>query len=154
MNIRRATKADADAWLAMRVALWPDVEPDDLRGDITAFFAARSEPLMPHQVFVAEADGRLVGLLELSLRPYVDGCASSPVPFIEGWYVAPDMRKQGIGGALVKAAEEWAVARGHSEIASDALLDNTVGEQAHKALGFDEVERAIRFRKALKRSQD
>jgi aminoglycoside 6'-N-acetyltransferase I len=65
--------------------------------------------------------------------------------------VARDLRKHGIGGALVKAAEEWAVAHGHTEIASDALLDNTVSEQAHKALGFDEVERAIRFRKSLKR---
>ena len=33
MNIRPATKADAEAWLAMRMALWPDAEPDALRGD-------------------------------------------------------------------------------------------------------------------------
>lgn len=150
MNIRPATKADAEAWLAMRMALWPDAEPDALRGDVTAFFAARSEPVMPHQVFVAEVDGKLVGMLELSLRPYVDGCASSPVPYIEGWYVVPDLQRRGIGGALVRAAEEWAAAHGHTEIASDALLDNDVSEQAHKALGFEEVERAIRFRKALK----
>jgi aminoglycoside 6'-N-acetyltransferase I len=149
-NVRPATKADADAWLAMRVALWPDAKLDDLRGEVTAFFAARSEPLMPHQVFIAEADGKPVGMIELSLRPYVDGCASSPVPFIEGWYVAPEMRQQGIGAALVKSAEEWAIAHGHTEIASDTLLDNTAGERAHTALGFDEVERAIRFRKALK----
>ncbi len=150
MNIRPATKADAEAWLAMRMALWPDAEPDALRGDVTAFFAARSEPVMPHQVFVAEVDGKLVGMLELSLRPYVDGCVSSPVPYIEGWYVVPDLQRRGIGGALVRAAEEWAAAHGHTEIASDALLDNAVSEQAHKALGFEEVERAIRFRKALK----
>jgi hypothetical protein len=34
---------------------------------------------------------------------------------------------------------------------SDALLDNVVSERAHAALGFVEIERAIRFRKALKR---
>ncbi|WP_119304483.1 aminoglycoside 6'-N-acetyltransferase [Dongia deserti] len=150
MNVRLATKADADAWLAMRVALWPDADPDALRGDVTAFFTARSEPLMPHQVFVAEADGKLVGMLELSLRPYVDGCDSSPVPFIEAWYVTPDKRQQGIGGALVKAAEQWAIEHSHTEIASDSLLENKVSERAHGALGFEEVERAIRFRKALK----
>jgi len=150
MNIRRATKADADAWLAMRVALWPDAEPDALRGEVTAFFAARSEPLMPHQVFVAETDGKLAGMLELSLRPYVDGCDSSPVPFIEAWYVAPNLRRQGIGSALVKAAEQWAIAHCHTEMASDTLLDNREGERAHAALGFEEVERAIRFRKVLK----
>jgi aminoglycoside 6'-N-acetyltransferase I len=90
-------------------------------------------------------------MLELSLRPYADGCDSSPVPFIEGWYVAEDARRGGIGGALVKAAEEWALDNGYTEIASDALLENIESERAHKALGFEEVERAIRFRKELKR---
>jgi aminoglycoside 6'-N-acetyltransferase I len=52
---------------------------------------------------------------------------------------------------LVKAAEDWAIVRGYTEIASDALLENTISERAHKALGFAEVERAIRFRKGLKR---
>src|SRR5262245_53817715 len=112
MEIRLATKADVEAWLVMRAALWPDADVDDLRAEVTAFFAARSEPLLPHCVFVAESGGRPVGMLELSLRPYVDGCDSSPVPFIEGWYVVPEMRQQGVGAALVKAAEEWAIAHG------------------------------------------
>jgi aminoglycoside 6'-N-acetyltransferase I len=150
-EIRHATKTDADAWLAMRVALWPDADPDDLRGEVTAFFAARSEPLLPHQVFVAEADGTVVGMLELSLRPYVDGCESSPVPYVEAWYVAPSARRQGVGGALMKAAEDWAIAHGHTEMGSDGLLENKDSERAHLALGFEQVERAIRFRKALKR---
>jgi aminoglycoside 6'-N-acetyltransferase I len=86
----------------------------------------------------------------LSLRPYVDGCDSSPVPFIEGWYVAPEARRTGVGGTLVRAAEAWAIAQGYSEMASDALLDNDVSHWAHASLGFEEVERAIRFRKSLK----
>jgi aminoglycoside 6'-N-acetyltransferase I len=135
----------------MRVALWPDARPDDLCGEVTAFFAARIDPLLPHQVFVAEADGRLVGMLELSLRPYADGCDSSPVPFIEAWYVAEDARRGGVGGALVRAAEAWALENGYSEMASDALLDNDVSHWAHAAVGFSEVERAIRFRKELRR---
>jgi aminoglycoside 6'-N-acetyltransferase I len=151
MRVRLATNADAEAWLAMRVALWPEAEPEDLRADVTSFFAAHSEPLMPHRVFLAEDDGKLVGMLELSLRGYADGCKSSPVPYIEGWYVVPEKRRQGIGGALVKAAEDWAIAHGHTEMASDALLANAVSERAHAALGFEEVERAIRFRKSLKR---
>lgn len=134
----------------MRAALWPDTDVAELRGEVDAFFAARSGPVLPQRVFVAEADGRLLGMLELSLRPYADGCHSSPVPYIEAWYVAPDARRQGIGSALIQAAEEWAVQHGHTEMASDALLDNSVSERAHLALGFKEVERAIRFRKTLK----
>jgi aminoglycoside 6'-N-acetyltransferase I len=149
MNIRFATKADADAWLAMRIALWPDANTDELRFEVVKYFTARTEAGMLHCVFVAQEGGTLVGMLELSLRPYVDGCDSSPVPFIEGWYVAPEARRQGIGGALVKAAEEWALAHGYTEMASDALLENTISHRAHAALGFEEVERAIRFRKSL-----
>jgi len=150
LKVRLAT--DTDAWLAMRAALWPGADIDALRSEIAAFFGAGIRPEMLHRVFVAEAEsGALVGMLELSLRPYADGCASSPVPFIEGWYVAPEARQQGVGGALVKAAEEWAIAHGHTEMASDALLDNHVSERAHASLGFEEVERAIRFRKALRR---
>jgi len=152
MQVRLATHADAEAWLAMRAALWPDAGLDDLRVEVAAFFGADIKPDALHRVFVAEAgDGGLVGMLELSLRSYADGCDSSPVPYIEAWYVAPAVRRQGIGGALVKAAEEWARANGHTEMASDALLDNHVSERAHAALGFEEVERAIRFRKSLTR---
>ena len=151
MKVRPATKADAEAWLAMRAALWPDANVDALRLEVGRYFLARGEQLLPHCVFVAEDHGSIVGMLELSLRPYADGCDSSPVPFIEAWYVAEDARRGGVGGALVQAAEEWALDNGYSEMASDALLENTESERAHKALGFEEVERAIRFRKELKR---
>jgi aminoglycoside 6'-N-acetyltransferase I len=151
LKVRSATKADADAWLAMRAALWPDANVDELRLEVGRYFVAHGEPLLPHCVFVAEDHGKIVGMLELSLRPYVDGCDSSPVPFIEAWYVAENARRGGVGRALVRAAEQWALENGYSEIASDALLENTESEHAHKALGFEEVERAIRFRKTLKR---
>ena len=148
---RLATDADTEAWLAMRAALWPDADVDDLRFEVAAFFAASSDAAMLHRVFVAQAeDGTLAGMLELSLRSYADGCTSSPVPFIEGWYVAPEARRRGVGGALVKAAEQWAIAHGYAEMASDALIDNKVSHRAHTSLGFEEVERAIRFRKSLK----
>jgi aminoglycoside 6'-N-acetyltransferase I len=60
------------------------------------------------------------------------------------------MRGRCVGVALVQAAEEWALANGYCEMASDALLENAERARAHKALGFEEVERAIRFRKALR----
>jgi len=137
--------------LAMRIALWPDTNVDEMRFDVAAFFAGTAEADMPHRVFVAQAqDGALVGMLELSPRPYADGCASSPVPFIEGWYVVPKARRSDVNGALVKAAEQWAVDHGYTEMASDALLDNHISERALASLGFEEVERAIRFRKSLR----
>jgi aminoglycoside 6'-N-acetyltransferase I len=149
LSVRSIAKADAEAWFAMRMALWPDSNEAQLRREVGRYFVAHGEPLLPHRVFVAERRGAVVGMLELSLRPYADGCGSSPVPFIEGWYVEPGARRSGVGRALVKAAERWALENGYTEMASDALLENTDSERAHKALGFHEVERAIHFRKAL-----
>ena len=72
-----------------------------------------------------------------------------PVGYIEGWYVNPDLRQAGWGRALVQAAEAWARSRGYAEIASDCLLENEVSLRAHTALGFEETERLIHFRKPL-----
>ncbi len=88
-------------------------------------------------------------MLELSLRSVAEGCRDSPVPYVEGWYVAPEGRRQGIGRALVAGAEAWARGRGFTELASDTLITNDVGFDAHLAVGFIEVERAIHFRKSL-----
>jgi len=98
---------------------------------------------------VAGRAGQLVGFAELSRRPYAEGCETSPVGFLEGWYVAPARRRQGIGRALVQAAEVWARGRGCREFASDALAENGLSAAAHRALGFEEVEVIRCFRKDL-----
>ncbi|MBV8171599.1 MAG: GNAT family N-acetyltransferase, partial [Candidatus Eremiobacteraeota bacterium] len=103
-----------------------------------------------YAVFVSESDQRLSGFIEVRLRPYADGCDTSPVGYIEGWYVEPASRRSGIGRRLVAAAEQWARARGCSEMASDSLLDNENGRRAHEHLGYAEVEQAVRFRKDLR----
>ena len=65
-------------------------------------------------------------MLELSLRPYADGCDSSPVPFIEGWYVAPEARRAGHRRrAGARRPSNGRIAEGYTEMASDALLENT-----------------------------
>jgi aminoglycoside 6'-N-acetyltransferase I len=92
-------------------------------------------------ILVADVDGRLVGFLELDYRKYAPGCDSSPVPFIEGWYVEPAFHGRGIGRALVEAAEAHARAEGHLEMASDAELENAAGIAAHQALGYEHYNR-------------
>jgi aminoglycoside 6'-N-acetyltransferase I len=108
---------------------------------------------MPEAVLVAleprSTAPTLLGFAEVSRRPYAEGCETSPVGFLEGWYVVPECRRQGIGRALVAAAEAWARALGCREFASDALVENTLSAAAHRALGFEEVVVIRCFRKGL-----
>ena len=136
---------DWSEWLRMSVALFPDERVDDLargmrelgtRNDAAVFVAARD-------------DGRLAGFVEAGTRPYADGCDTSPVGYVEAWFVDADVRRTGVGRALLAAAESWARARGYHEMASDALLDNTVSHQAHQRAGYAEVGRVVQFRKPL-----
>ena len=145
MTIREIVEGDRLDWVRMRHALWPG-SLSDHEAETRRYFEAAQDTLV---VFVAEAEGRLVGFLELDYRKYAPGCASSPVPFIEGWYVDPALRERGIGRALVAAAEARARAEGHVEIASDAELENTGSLAAHQALGYEEIERIVCFRRSL-----
>jgi hypothetical protein len=78
-----------------------------------------------------------------------EGCTTHPVGYVEGWFVDPDVRQQGVGKALVKAAQEWATRQGCREMASDARLANSVSIAAHKALGFHDDLPTVHFRKWL-----
>ena len=144
MKIAAPRGSDDRAWLALRSALWPNVpEAEQLSGMADAL--ARG-----HYVRLALADGAAVGLVEASKRAdYVNGTNSSPVAFLEGLYVEPGHRRKGVARALVDSVVKWALTQGCEELASDSLLDNTDAHIAHRALGFEETERVVYFRRAL-----
>lgn len=148
MRVRLLEARDRQAWAQMRAALWPDEDADLLGHETLMHFSG--VPIAEAVFVCQDQDDALCGFLELSLRPYAEGCASKPVPFIEGWYVAPGARMKGAGRALVSAAENWALVRNFNEIASDTQLDNSQSQAAHEALGYEEVERLVIFRKSLR----
>jgi aminoglycoside 6'-N-acetyltransferase I len=142
----------------MRSALWPHdgPGPGDHPEEIRRYF--RGEMHEPLEVLVAEeedegrSDGeppRLVGLAELNLRNYAEGCRTDRVGYLEGWWVDPEHRRRGVGRALVRAALDWAREQGCTEFASDTTPDNGVSQRAHEALGFEEVERTVCYRRPL-----
>lgn len=150
VRIRPVAAGDRAEWLRLLKALYPEHPEAEHAGEVDAFLGGVPAPvLLPSAVFVGErSDGRLAGVLELSVRSYAEGCAGA-TPYVESWYVDPDVRGQGIGAALLAAAEQWAREHGYRELASDTDLTNEASQRAHRALGFAEVERTVHFRKAL-----
>jgi aminoglycoside 6'-N-acetyltransferase I len=145
LKIRAYQNADWPDWLRMSQLLFPHHTAEELAAGMRDF-CARSDAV----VFVVERqDGSVAGFVEVGTRPYADGCDTSPVGYIEAWYVDTDVRRHGYGRALLKAAEQWARDHGYSEMASDARLDNEVSHAAHRRAGYEEVDRVVQFRKSL-----
>lgn len=149
MTFVRAVEAhDVESWAKMRHELWPDATLEELRSDARRFFEDKSVYITA--AFIALKDEEPAGFIELNLRAYAEGCEHSPVPHIEAWHVVPALRRTGIGTALMRAAEEWALSNGYSELTSDTNESYPSSPAAHAANGFDEVERLICFRKKLR----
>ncbi len=146
-TLRDATLSDLDAWLAMRLAMFPHHPVEFLRDELRALLADPQR----HGAFLSlDNDGALLGFAEVALRTdYVPGMRTSPVAFLEAIYVAPTARRRGIARALVMRAHAWGRARGCSEFASDALLDNDASHAMHRALGFVETRRVVFFRRDI-----
>ena len=131
----------------MRAALWPD-DLEEHRAAAERFFAGHRHE--PAEVLLAVDDeGRAIGFAELSIRNIVDSCTTDRVAYLEGWYVEPSVRRQGVGASLIAEAERWAVDQGCKEFGSDSLIENETSHLAHRALGFEETGRVINFRKDL-----
>ena len=142
VTVRSVRPEDRSEWLRMRKALWPDEQHER---DMDKELASDTD-----EVFFAErAGGGLCGFLVARLHPWAEGCDSTPVGYIEGWYVDEDMRRCGVGRALVEAAEAWARSRECRQMASDAVLGNEVSHQAHGALGYEDIGRIVQFKKDL-----
>jgi aminoglycoside 6'-N-acetyltransferase I len=81
-------------------------------------------------------------------------CNTKPVGFLEGIWVKPKFRRQGIGAQLIKKAEALLVECGFRELGSDTPINNRDSQEAHLAWGFSETERVVYFRKALAPTRD
>jgi len=115
MLIRTIEPTDAAQWEGMRQALWPS-EDGEHAAEIAAFL--QGNRANPAEVLMAfDAAGTAVGFAEVSIRSYAEGCYSGRVAYLEGWYVDPARRSEGIGGAWfeppssgagTRAAQKWA----------------------------------------------
>ena len=145
-TVRRLRPEDKPEWLRMRLLLWPHHTPQELQEEMDQFL---DEPDEQPVFILLREDDTAGGFLEGGTRKYADGCETSPVGYIEGWYVDEDLRRHGAGRALVNAMEAWARERGLLEMGSDTWLNHEVSINAHQHLGYEVMERLVHFAKKL-----
>ena len=150
-RVRLSTLADVAQLTPMRHELWPESSASHHAAELSAVLSGNTQRVYPLMIFVAEENGgKLLGFLEANLRSAADGCDEKlPVGYVEGWFVAESRRGQGVGAALLCAAEDWARAQGCVEMASDTGIDNPLSQRVHEASGFTVSARSVLYRKSL-----
>ena len=144
-GIKRAGTDDAEALAGLAIQMWTDHDPKDLEAEFRKL--AKNEEAA---CFIKCVDEKPVAFAQVQLRhDYVEGTESSPVGYLEGIFVSEGYRKHGYAAQLLSECEKWAKEKGCREFASDCELDNEDSLKFHMALGFEEANRIICFRKDL-----
>ena len=144
ITLRRVMQEDKAEWFRMRKGIWPDVPDNYMTFDMDLLLANVDYFV----IFACDGD-RPIGLTEAGIRDYGEGCETSPVGYLEGWFVQEEYRGKRIAGLMTQAAENWMREKGCTEVASDTWLDNEPSIRAHVNMGYQEVERLVHFVKRL-----
>jgi aminoglycoside 6'-N-acetyltransferase I len=145
ITICQATAVDLTAWARMRHQLWDDLAAADHQAELATELAAGTLT----GYLALRPGGEAIAFAEFSLRPYANGATGRPVPFLEGIWVDQAWRRHGIGNRLIATITAHLRTAGFDELCSDAEIENTASQTAHRKWGFDETERVVCYRKAL-----
>lgn len=143
--VRKAGKKDSRILAELAVQMWDSHTVEELATEFAESLSSKNTAF-----FIQYRDADPVGFAQCGLRTdYVEGTESSPVGYLEGIFVKEAFRKNGYARGLLSACENWARERGCTEFASDCELDNADSFRFHMAMGFEEANRIICFKKVL-----
>ena len=139
------TITDASALAAMAIKIWDSDDKDELEQEFINMTHDKESTC-----FIKFIGDKAIGFANASLRhDYVEGCETSPVAYLEAIYVDEEHRHLGYAKDLVNRCEEWGREQGAKEFASDCILTNNDSYKFHTAIGFNEVNRIICFKKNI-----
>ena len=143
--IKCADRDDADVLAGLAIQMWTDNDLDGLADEFRELLKNEDAAC-----FLAHIDSQPVAFAHCQLRhDYVEGTGSSPVGYLEGLFVSEEYRGKGYAAELLAECEKWAKEKGYVEFASDCELDNADSLKFHEAMGFEETNRIICFKKSL-----
>ena len=143
--VQRAIEQDAAVLAGLACLLWPNHDAAELLEEFAELLKSEGAAC-----FLACEAGVPAGFAQCQLRhDYVEGAQTSPVGYLEGIFVLPEFRRQGLAGELLAACEDWAREQGCKEFASDCELENNASLNFHLRMGFAEVNRIVCFTKML-----
>ena len=143
--IKKAKKADSTILAELALQMWQDHSLSGLREEFEALTEEEDSAC-----FIQYADESPVGFAQCQLRrDYVEGTDTSPVGYLEGIFVLPQYRNRGVAAELLSCCEAWAKGKNCTEFASDCELENVESLKFHLAMGFEEANRIICFKKKI-----
>jgi aminoglycoside 6'-N-acetyltransferase I len=143
--IVEASEQKIDHLAKLALDLWSDNDYEELRNEYLSLLESDKD-----KVFLYLIDDLPEAFIQLSIRTdYVEGSETSPVGYVEGIFVNPDYRRQGISKELMIKGEEWIKEQGCKQIGSDIEYDNDTSYQFHIKIGFKEANRIICFIKDI-----
>lgn len=143
--VKTATDTDCKALTELAVQMWDSATKAELEADFSKAISSKTGVC-----FIKYLEEVPIGFAQCCLRSdYVEGTNSSPVGYLEGVFVEEVHRNKGYAKELLMACEQWAKDMGCSEFASDCELTNENSLKIHLAMGFEEANRIICFRKSI-----
>ncbi len=143
--IKYAVKNDARVLAELAIQMWKNNTVPDLEKEFEELIESDKAAC-----FIKYIDNTAIGFAQCQLRTdYVEGTKTSPVGYLEGIFIVEAYRKKGYAKELLRACESWTKKQNCSEFASDCELGNTDSLKFHLAMGFEEVNRIICFRKEI-----
>jgi aminoglycoside 6'-N-acetyltransferase len=143
--VRRATAADFDALVDLELesarhhaAIDPERWRVPERDAVVEFVRRRHAADPDRETLVAVADGEVVGAVEMGIGGERDpgGAIRSMRAADIGIVVASAWRSQGVGGALMRAAEARALEHGATRVVLDMSAANAGARRFYERLGY------------------
>lgn len=141
MDVRRMRADDLGSVRRLAAQLGYENQPEDLR----AWFE-RIDALADHEALVAEEDGAVVGWIHVF---GIDVLYEEPYADVAAVMVDEACRQDGVGRALMLAAEAWARQNGYGHVRVRSRLSREGAHRFYVRLGYAKEKAQYTFTKRV-----